>query len=70
MGGAAPARAGGSAGPRRQAMAACLLRCLRRSADTRGVPPSPEVLLDYDVIEAFCAAGLRGRAGRHRSRPA
>jgi integrase len=47
------------------------LRGLRRFADIRGVPASWEFLLDYDVIEAFCVAGLRGRAcstrGTYRS---
>ena len=36
------------------------LRGLSRFADTRGVPASRECLLDYDVIEAFCVAGLPG----------
>ncbi len=47
------------------------LRGLARFADTRGVPASREFLLDYDVIEAFCVAGLAGRApstrGTYRS---
>ena len=38
------------------------LRGLSRFADARGVPASWEFLLDYDVIEAFCVAGLAGRA--------
>jgi integrase len=42
------------------------LRGLSRFADTRGVPDSREFLLDYDVIEAFCVAGLRGRASSTR----
>jgi integrase len=37
----------------------------------RGIPAGPEFLLDYDVIEAFCVAGLDGRAcstrGTYRS---
>ncbi len=47
------------------------LRGLSRFADTRGLPASGESLLDYDVIEAFCVAGLAGRApgtrGTYRS---
>jgi len=47
------------------------LRGLSRFADTRGVPASGESWLDYDVIEAFCVAGLAGRApstrGTYRS---
>ena len=42
------------------------LRGLSRFADTRGVPAGREFLLDYDVIEAFCVAGLRGRASSTR----
>ena len=38
------------------------LRGLSRFADARGVPAGWEFLLDYDVIEAFCVAGLAGRA--------
>ena len=38
------------------------LRGLSRFADSRGIPASWEFLLDYDVIEAFCVAGLAGRA--------
>jgi integrase len=49
------------------------LRGLSRFADARGIPASREFLLDYDVIEAFCVAGLRGRAsstrGTYRSAP-
>lgn len=41
-------------------MAATVLRGLRRFASARGIPASPQFLLDYDVIEAFCAAGLPG----------
>ena len=43
-------------------MTAPALRGLSRFADTRGVPAGREFLLDYDVIEAFCVAGLAGRA--------
>jgi integrase len=38
------------------------LRGLARFADSRGVPAGRELLLDHDVIEAFCVAGLAGRA--------
>jgi integrase len=47
-------------------MTALVLRRLSRFADTRGVPAGREFLLDYDVIEAFCVAGLRGRASSTR----
>ena len=47
------------------------LRGLSRLAEARGIPASREFLLDYDVIEAFCVAGLAGRApaarGTYRS---
>jgi integrase len=36
------------------------LRGLSWFARTRGIPASWEFLLDYDVIEAFCVAGLPG----------
>ena len=42
------------------------LRGLSRFADTRGLPASRESWLDYDVIEAFCVAGLTGRASSTR----
>jgi integrase len=42
------------------------LRGLSRFADSRGIPASGEFLLDYDVIEAFCVAGLAGRASSTR----
>jgi integrase len=42
------------------------LRGLSRFAATRGIPPGREFLLDYDVIEAFCVAGLPGRASSTR----
>ena len=71
MGDPAPAQAGRLADPRRQAMTATALRGISRFAATRGIPARAEVLLDYDVIEAFCVAGLRGLAsptrGTHRS---
>ena len=71
MGDLVPAHADRVAGPRRQVMAATVLRGLCRFADIRGIPASWEFLLDYDVIEAFCVAGLAGRApatrGTYRS---
>lgn len=42
------------------------LRGLSRFAEARGVPASREFWLDYDVIEAFCVAGLAGRASSTR----
>jgi integrase len=45
---------------------ALVLRRLSRFADTRGVPAGREFLLDYDVIEAFCVAGLAGRTSSTR----
>ena len=71
MGELVPAQAGGAAGPRRQAVTAPAVRGLSRFAQARGIPASWEFLLDYDVIEAFCVAGLAGRAcstrGTYRS---
>ena len=61
-----PAPAGWAEGPRRQAVAATAARGLRRFAAARGIPASREFLLDYDVIEAFCVAGLPGRASSTR----
>ena len=66
MGGLVPAQAGGAAGPRRQAVAATAVRGLSRFAGARGIPAGREFLLDYDVIEAFCVAGLPGRASSTR----
>jgi integrase len=65
------ARGGCATGPRRQAVAVTAARGLSRFALARGIPPGREFLLDYDVIEAFCVAGLPGRApstrGTYRS---
>ena len=66
MGELVPARAGRAAGPRRQAVTATAVRGLSRFAAARGIPPGREFLLDYDVIEAFCVAGLPGRASSTR----
>ena len=67
MGEVVPAQAG----RRRQAVTATAVRGLSRFAIARGIPVRPEFLLDYDVIEAFCVAGLDGRAcstrGTYRS---
>ena len=64
--------AGYAAEPRRQAVAGTAVRGLCRFATARGLPASREFLLDYDVIEAFCVAGLPGRASSARGtyRPA
>lgn len=71
MGELVPARAGHAAGPQRRAVAATAVRGLSRFASARGIPAGAEFLLDYDVIEAFCVAGLAGRAcstrGTYRS---
>src|SRR6266536_1292849 len=66
MGDPAPAQAGRLADPRRKAMTATALRGISRFAATRGIPARAEVLLDYDVIEAFCVAGPRGLASPTR----
>jgi integrase len=47
-------------------MTALVLRRLSRFAAGRGIPAGREFLLDYDVIEAFCVAGLAGRASSTR----
>jgi len=53
-----------SAGGR--AVTATAVRGLSRFAAARGIPAGREFLLDYDVIEAFCVAGLPGRASSTR----
>ncbi len=55
-----------SAGPVRRAVTATAVRGLSRFAAARGIPPGREFLLDYDVIEAFCVAGLPGCASSTR----
>ena len=71
MGELVPAQAGRAAGRRRQAVTATAVRGLSRFAATRGIPAGPQFMLDYDVVEAFCVAGLDGRAcstrGTYRS---
>jgi integrase len=52
--------------PRELPRARCVLACLAGFAAGRGVPLSPEWLLDYDVIEAFCVAGCAGAASSTR----
>jgi len=47
-------------------MTATAVRGLSRFAEARGVPSGWEFWLDYDVIEAFCVAGLAGRASSTR----
>jgi integrase len=66
MGELVPAQAARAAGLRRQAVAATAVRGLSRFAAARGIPPGREFLLDYDVIEAFCVAGLPGCASSTR----
>ena len=66
MGSPVPAPAGRAEGSRRQAVAATAARGLCRFAQARGIPPVREFLLDYDVIEAYCVAGLPGRASSTR----
>ena len=61
-----PVLAGYATEPRRQAVAGTAVRGLCRFATARGIPASREFLLDYDVIEAFCVAGLPGRASSTR----
>ena len=55
----------------RDAVTATAVRGLSLFATARGIPADREFLLDYDVIEAFCVAGLPGRApstrGTYRS---
>ena len=62
---------GAADSPAPQAVTATAARGLSRFAQARGIPAGAEFLLDYDVIEAFCVAGLAGRAhstrGTYRS---
>jgi hypothetical protein len=59
------------AAPRELPRARSVLALLARFAAGQGVPASPEWLLDYDVVEAFCVRGCAGRApstcGTYRS---
>src|SRR5260370_17775219 len=43
-----------------------VIRSLRAFGAASGLPSSAACLLDYDVIEAFCVAGLRDRAASTR----
>lgn len=43
-----------------RAVTVTAVRGLSRFAAARGIPAGVEFLLDYDVIEAFCVAGLPG----------
>jgi hypothetical protein len=60
----------GLSGPGRR-RADSVIRSLRAFGAASGLPSSAARLLDYDVIETFCVAGLRGRAtstrGTYRS---
>ena len=71
MGELVPVRGGPAVAGGGQAVAATAARGLCWFAQARGIPPGREFLLDYDVIEAFCVAGLPGRApstrGTYRS---
>ena len=57
--------------PRELPRARSVLALLARFAAGQGVPASPQWLLDYDVVEAFCVRGCAGRApatrGTYRS---
>jgi integrase len=55
----------GMAAPGRR-RADSVIRSLGAFGAGRGLPLSAGCLLDYDVIEAFCAAGLRDRAASTR----
>jgi integrase len=58
--------AGLATAPRELPRARSVLAGLAGFADGRGIPASPEWLLDYDVIEAFCVAGRAGAASSTR----
>ena len=53
-----------AAGPQRDSPGAA--RAVPVRSEAGGVPAGREFLLDYDVIEAFCVAGLPGRASSTR----
>jgi integrase len=44
----------------RRAVTVTAARGLSRFAQAWGIPEDPQFVLDYDVIEAFCVAGLPG----------
>ena len=52
--------------PRELPRARSVLACLAKFAAGQGIPASPEWLLDYDVVEAFCVRGCAGRASSTR----
>jgi integrase len=56
---------GGLAGPARL-RADSVIRSLHGFGAASGLPASAACLLDYDVIEAFCVAGLQDRAASTR----
>jgi integrase len=61
------AQDGGTAhSARSRPMTATVVRGVSRFAEARGVPAGWESVLDYDVIEGFCVAGLAGRASSTR----
>jgi integrase len=51
---------GAAGSPAREAVTGTAVRGLSRFAQARGIPARAEFVLDYDVIEAFCVAGLPG----------
>ena len=51
---------------RERPRARSVLAGLAGFAARRGISPAPGCLLDWDVIEAFCVAGLAGRASSTR----
>ena len=52
--------------PRELPRARSVLALLARFAAGQGVPASPQWLLDYDVVEAFCVRGCAGLASSTR----
>lgn len=52
--------------PREVPRARSVLALLAGFAAGQGVPASPGLLLDYDVVEAFCVRGCAGRASSTR----
>jgi integrase len=52
--------------PRELPRARSVLALLARFAAGQGIPASPQWLLDYDVVEAFCVRGCAGRAAATR----
>lgn len=52
--------------PREVPRARSVLALLARFAAGRGIPAAPALLLDYNVVEAFCVHGCAGRASSTR----